>query len=186
MSEQKIKILALSGSLRANSSATSVLRQTCSLFPSTVECNIYDGLAKLPHFDDSNETPQEVSHFRRLIAEADGVLICTPEYAFGVSGSLKNALDWTVSSGELTYKPVAVITAASVGKNAHASLLLTLSALTATVAEEATLVIPFIRSKLNEKGEIKDANTLNSIKKVVDAFLEAIENSEKIDLNNLQ
>ena len=91
-----------------------------------------------------------------------------------------------MSSGELTYKPVAVITAASVGKNAHASLLLTLSALTATVAEEATLVIPFIRSKLNEKGEIKDANTLNSIKKVVDAFLEAIENSEKIDMNNLQ
>ena len=186
MSEQKIKILALSGSLRANSSATSVLRLTCSLFPSTAECNIYDGLAKLPHFDDSNETPQEVLHFRRLIAEADGVLICTPEYAFGVPGSLKNALDWTVSSGELTYKPVAVITSASVGKNAHASLLLTLSALTATVAQEATLVIPFIRSKLNEKGEIKDANTLNSIKKIADAFLEVIQSSKKIDLNNLQ
>src|SRR4051794_18582338 len=110
----------------------------------------------------------------------------SPEYAFGVPGSLKNALDWTVSSGEITYKPVALITAASVGKNAHSALLLTLSALTAKVAEEATLVIPFIRAKLDETGAIKDTATLDAVKKAINAFLKTIEANEKIDLNKLQ
>ena len=183
---RKIKILAVSGSLRANSSATSVLNHVAVLMPSNVEFNMFNGLGRLPHFDDSDNVPVEVIKFREFIAEADGVFICTPEYAFGVPGNLKNALDWTDSSGELTYKPVALITAASVGKNAHAALLLTLSALTATVAEEATLVIPFIRAKLNEKGEIKDATTLEAVEKVIDAFLKTIQTTEKIDLNNLQ
>jgi len=118
--------------------------------------------------------------------ESDGVFVCTPEYAFGVPGTLKNALDWTVSSGELTYKPVALITAASVGKNAHAALLLILSALAAKVTEEATLVIPFIRAKLNDKGEIKDEETVKAVKKVIHAFLKNLETTEKVDLNNLR
>src|SRR3954451_4007588 len=179
MSNDKIKILAISGSLRENSSATSVLNHVATLMPVNVEFNVYNGFGNLPHFDDSDNVPGEVRKFRELISESDGVFICTPEYAFGVPGSLKNALDWTVSSGELTYKPIALITAASVGKNAHAALLLTLSALTAKVPEEATLVIPFICAKLNEKREIKDAATLDAIKKVMDAFLKTIRTTEK-------
>lgn len=186
MLKEAIKIIGISGSLRANSSATNVLNHVATLMPANVEFNIYHGLGKLPHFDDSDNVPAEVEGFRQLIAQSDGVFICTPEYAFGVPGSLKNALDWTVSSGEFTYKPVALITAASVGKNAHAALLLTLSALTAKVSEDATLVISFIRSKLNEKGEIKDAATLDAVKKVIDAFINTIETTEKINLNNLQ
>jgi chromate reductase len=182
----KIKILAISGSLRANSSATSVLNHVAALMPSEVTFKVYNDLGKLRHFDDSENVPDEVKKFRELISESDGVFISTPEYAFGVPGTLKNALDWTVSSGEFTYKPVALITAASVGKNAHASLLLTLSALTAKIAEDATLVIPSIRAKLNENGEIKDAATLDAVKKVIDAFIETIKTTEKIDLNNLQ
>jgi NAD(P)H-dependent FMN reductase len=171
---------------KKNSSATSVLNHIAALMPSNVEFNVYDGLGDLAHFDDSDNVPAEVIKFRELIAESDGVFICTPEYAFGVPGTLKNALDWTVSSGELTYKPVALITAASVGKNAHASLLLILSALTAKVTEEATLLIPFIRTKLNENGEIKDPATLDAIKNVTKAFLQVIQTTEKIDLNKLQ
>jgi NAD(P)H-dependent FMN reductase len=186
MVNQRIKILGISGSLRTSSSATSVLDHVAALMPGNVEFNVYRNLGKLPHFDDSDHVPDEVKKFRGLIAESDGVFICTPEYAFGVPGSLKNALDWTVSSGELTYKPVALITAASVGKNAHAALLLTLSALTAKVAQEATLVIPFIRAKLNEKGEIKDEATLDAVKRVIAVFLHTIQTTEKIDLNNLK
>jgi chromate reductase len=185
MENNKIKILAISGSLRTNSSATSVLHHVGALVPASVEFNIYSGLSVLPHFDDSDHVPEEVKKFRELVAESDGVFICTPEYAFGVPGSLKNALDWIVSSGELTYKPVALITAASVGKNAHAALLLILSALRAKVTEEATLVIPFIRAKLNENGEINDAATLYAVEKVIVAFIQTIEATEKIDLNNL-
>ena len=186
MDNGKIKILAISGSLRANSSATSVLNHVATLMPVNVQFNAYNGLGNLPHFDDSDNVSVELRKFRELISESDGVFICTPEYAFGVPGSLKNALDWTVSSGELTYKPVALITAASVGKNAHGALLLTLSALTANVVEEATLVIPFIRSKLNEQGVIKDEATLESVHKVVDAFLKTIQTSEEVDLKSLE
>ncbi|MEO6722827.1 MAG: NADPH-dependent FMN reductase [Ferruginibacter sp.] len=168
------KVLAISGSLRINSSATMVLKQAISLFPSTVAINSYEGLAELPPFNDSQDEPLAVKQFKDLLRAADGVFICTPEYAFGVPGTLKNALDWTVSSGEFVNKPVALITAASVGTNAHASLLLILSALSANVASGATLVIPFIRSKLDESGSIKDNATLQEVKIVVDAFVKIL------------
>jgi chromate reductase len=185
MQNRKIKIFAISGSLRNNSSATSVLKQVAALIPKAIEFNIYGGLGDLPHFDDNENVPFEVQKFKELLANADGIFICTPEYAFGVPGTLKNALDWTVSSGEFVNKPVALITAASAGDKAHASLLLTLSAISAKVAEDATLLIPFIRSKLNDKGEVKDIETLNAIKKVIDSFIKTVENTERVELNKL-
>ena len=145
------------------------------MMPANVQYTIYNDMAQIPAFDDGNTVPAAVAAFRQLINEADGIFICTPEYAFGVPGSLKNALDWTVGSGEFVHKPVAVITAASVGKNAHASLLLTLSAITANVADDAKLLIPFIRAKLNEKGEINDPLLLADMQRIVNAFVSSVE-----------
>src|SRR6478752_7363088 len=95
-----IKILAIPGSLRANSSSNLVLKAIKDMMPSGAYVEIFDGVGNLPHFDDAPDVPELVQAFRKKIKEADAVLICTPEYAFGVPGSLKNALDWTVSSGE--------------------------------------------------------------------------------------
>jgi len=170
-----LKIMGISGSLRTNSSATMVLKQVAMLLPSSVGFNIYSGLGELPHFNDADDEPATVKQFKNLVAAADGIFICSPEYAFGVPGTLKNALDWTVSSGDFVSKPVALITAASGGKSAHASLLLTLSALSASVAEEATLIIPFIRAKLNEGGEFKDEKTLAEVKEVISSFVRILE-----------
>lgn len=176
----KIKILAISGSLRVNSSNTNILRYLASRAPENIEVDFYEGLAGLPHFiptpDDEN-SPEPVREFRHLLAGVHGVIICTPEYAFGVPGSLKNGLDWTVSSGEFTNKPVALITASLSGEKAHESLLQTLTALSSVVVSEATLVIPFIRSKLNEKGEIADAQTLNSLQLLLGAFLKCVDDN---------
>ena len=147
-----------------------------TLVAGEVDFLIYEGLGSLPHFDGSTDPAPEVTGFRKLITDADGVVICTPEYAFGVPGSLKNALDWTVSTGEFVGKPVAVITAATSGDKAHASLLLTLSARSAYVAENATLLIPFIRSKMNVNNEITDAETINAIKNIMDTFINDINN----------
>lgn len=168
---QPIHILGISGSLRSTSSATAVLKQAALLLPSNTVFHLYDGLGRLPHFDDSLEAPEEVMHFRQLVANAAGVLICTPEYAFGVPGSLKNALDWTVGSGEFVNKPVALITASSVGKHAHAALLLTLTAISAKMHDDAKLLASFIRSKLNEKYEISDTALLSDVQKLIDAFM---------------
>jgi chromate reductase, NAD(P)H dehydrogenase (quinone) len=172
--EKKIKIVAISGSLRTNSSATCIVKHVMKLFPEIINFILYDGIGKLPHFDDNENVAPVVTVFRKLLMEADGVFICQPEYAFGVPGSLKNALDWTVSSGELVDKPLALVTAATGGDKAHAALLLTLGALSSKIAEGATLLIPFVRTKLNDKGEVIDAEIVQSLTSVVQALVQAI------------
>ena len=172
----KIKILGISGSLRSNSSASAILNVVAGLVPENVEFAIYNGLAEIPAFNDSNEIPEPVANFITLLSDADGVFFCIPEYAFGVPGALKNALDWTVSSSTaFPDKPVALITAATGGDKAHAAFLLTLKAISSKIPEGATLLLSFIRSKLNEKNEVKDSETLDAIKSVIHSFLKAID-----------
>ena len=172
----KIKILGISGSLRSNSSASAILNVVASLVPEQVEFTIYNGLAEIPAFNDSNEIPGSVAHFIKLLSEADGVFFVIPEYAFGVPGALKNALDWTVSSSTaFPDKPVALITAATGGDKAHAAFLLTLKAISSKIPEGATLLLSFIRSKLNEKNEVNDMVTLDSIKRVINSLIGEIE-----------
>lgn len=172
-------IIAISGSLRANSSNNSVINTCAAMLEGRAAITIYDGLGRLPHFDDSKEEYTEVAAWRKLIQEADGVLICSPEYAFGVPGSLKNALDWTVSSGELVYKPLALITAATGGDKAHAALLNTFTALSSKVTADTSLLIPFVRSKMNAEGMLTDAATLAAIEHVLASLLSVINTTEE-------
>lgn len=172
-----IKILAISGSLRPNSSNGAIINKIASLTPADISFTIYNGLGALPHFNpdlDNASPPPSVTDLRKQLADTDAVLICTPEYAFGVPGSLKNMLDWTVSSCDFVNKPTALITASSVGMHAHASLLLTLGAISAKIADDAELLIPFILTKVNTDGSITDEETLASLKKVLNALIKSI------------
>jgi chromate reductase, NAD(P)H dehydrogenase (quinone) len=180
MKRASIKILAIPGSLREKSSSNVIMYAAKHLLPENVEIDFYNGISTLPHFDDSDKTPESITNLRKKLAEADGILICTPEYAFGVPGSLKNALDWTVGSGELTNKPVAVVTAASGGDKAHAALLLILSALSSNVNPNATLLIPFIRTKV-KNGEVVDHDVLRQLQSVLLSLVQTIETA-KINL----
>jgi NAD(P)H-dependent FMN reductase len=175
MNIKKIKITGISGSLRAGSSASAVLEVVSGLMPEQIDFKIYTGIGEIPAFNDSNQIPLAVTEFINLITEADGIFFCIPEYAFGVPGALKNALDWMVATTAFSDKPVALITAASQGEKAHAALLNTLTALGTKINEDAILLISFIRSKLNEKNEIKDMPTLEALKKVVVSFIQGIE-----------
>ena len=170
----KARILGISGSLRAASSNNAIMKVVAGMVPDGIEFKIYEGLAGLPHFNDSEITPPAVEKFRQLLKEAGGVFICTPEYAFGVPGSLKNALDWTVGTGDFVGKPVALVTASSVGDKAHASLLHTLTAISADIVQGGTLLISFVRSKLNDKGEVSDLPTFQALQSVVNALAKAI------------
>ena len=175
--KRKIKILGISGSLRSNSSASAILNIVAGLVPGQVEFTIYSELAGIPAFNDSNEIPQTVEAFIKLLSDADGVFFVIPEYAFGVPGALKNALDWTVfSSTAFPDKPVALITAATGGDKAQAAFLLTLKAMNSKIPEGATLLISFIRSKLNDKNEVKDSATLESINGVINSLIDSIQN----------
>lgn len=173
-----IKIFAIAGSLRKNASNINILKAVALMAPGYVDFIIYEGLGDLPHFNDSDDAPDPVIDFRRRLSEADGVFICTPEYAFGVPGVLKNCLDWTVGSGEFVNKPVAFISAATGGDKAYASLLLTLTALSSKITEGATLLISFVRSKLNDKGEIADPATYEAVRSVLDVLINTIKESK--------
>ena len=177
-----MKILGISGSLRATSANNQIIKVIAKILPANIDFRVYDGLRHIPPFDDSEEPSREVIDFRRLITEANGVIFCTPEYAFGVPGILKNALDWTVTSGDFVNKPVALITAASKGDSAHASLLLTLTAISADISTDTNLLISFVRAKLDEKGDIKDAPTLEALTAVVNRFVERIAATNTVNI----
>jgi chromate reductase len=114
-----MRILAFSGSLRRGSHNTSLLRAAALSLPPGIELEIYDGLAELPHYDadlDGEPEIDSVARLREEIADADGVLIATPEFNGSIPGALKNALDWAsrpFPDNALRGKPVAVVGAST-------------------------------------------------------------------------
>ena len=148
------------------------------MVPDNINYTIYNTLVTIPPFDpglDNHTPPPPVAELRQLITNADAIIICTPEYAFGVPGQLKNALDWLVSSGTLVDKPVVLITASSSGEYAHPSLLRTLSALSANVIEDACLLAPFIRSKMDSEGNVTDEQLRKALEKSLHVLLNKID-----------
>lgn len=167
------KIIAICGSTKANSSNLKLIHAIAALSKGKFEVSIFRDLASIPHFNpelDTQEPPAEVVAFRNILAAADGILICTPEYAMGVPGSLKNVIDWTVSSMEFSQKPTALITASSMGQKGHASLLETLEIIEAKITEDTQLLIPFINAKINAEGSITDNKTVADIVLLIEGF----------------
>ena len=169
-------ILALSGSTRERSSNHSLLKAIAALSKNLFEVNIFDGLESLPNFNpdrDSENVPKEVVHFRQLVSNASGVIICTPEYAHGVPGSLKNAIDWTVSTSQFYNKPTLLITASTDGQYGHKALMETLKVLEAKNVEHLQMIIPFIKTKI-KNDEVTDKNTLTEIERLISMLDETI------------
>jgi chromate reductase len=175
-----IRILGISGSLRTDSTNTSILKACGELLPDDVTFDIFQGLDEIPHFSPGLADNEAVLKWKAAIGEADGVLICTPEYAFGLPGTLKNALDWTVATGDLNEKPVAAISASPLntgGEKALASLLLTLTALGTNRNENSSLSIPNIKNKVIS-GAVTDPDTIKDLQAQCDNLLNIIMNSK--------
>ena len=171
--DKKKNVIALSGSIREKSTQKNLIAAMETLARDLFTISLFDSLSDVPHFNpdlDTEHPPEPVSLFRRRLKEADGILICTPEYAMGVPGTLKNAVDWTVSSCEFSLKPTALNTASSLGEKGHTSLMETLKIIQADVRDETQLVIPFIKTKVSHDGTITDAKTLADVKKLLGAF----------------
>ncbi|MCF0041023.1 NADPH-dependent FMN reductase [Dyadobacter fanqingshengii] len=164
---KNISILGISGSLRADSMNTLLLKTLADFLPGHVRFQLFESLDEIPHFSPGIPDHGGVIRFKQAIQMADGVIICTPEYAFGVPGTLKNALDWTVATGDLNDKPVAAISASPLntgGDKALASLLLTLTALGTKRNDESSLAIPNIKLKINSLQKISDEPTIAALK----------------------
>lgn len=171
-------ILVINGSTRAASTNGRFIKAIIELAGDRVRFTTHPSVADLPHFNpdlDIDPAPPSVARFRELLNAADGVLICTPEYAMGVPGSLKNALDWTVSSADFRLKPVMLVTASLSGEKAQASLLETLKVIEAVIEPETTVLVKFARTKVNSEGLITDADALADIHKALDAFMASME-----------
>ncbi len=154
-----ISILAISGSLRTGSSNTEVLRAMQRIAPPEVRFELYDGLAALPHFSPDLETPQppaSVLALRRRIAAADLLLISSPEYAHGVPGSLKNALDWLVSGIEFVALPVALLNPSPHSVHAQAALAETLRTMSAEMVTPEAVTIPLAGRRLGADAILAD------------------------------
>jgi chromate reductase, NAD(P)H dehydrogenase (quinone) len=171
MEHQSHVVLGISGSLRKQSSNTWLLSSIGGMMPAGMEFRIYEGLASLPHFSpdldgDESQSLEAVREWREELRAADAIVICTPEYARGVPGSLKNVLDWVVSSGEFMNKPTAVISASphpDGGATALQSLILTLKMMSATIPDEASLTVPFVSKMIGQNGSVTDTNILSSL-----------------------
>jgi NAD(P)H-dependent FMN reductase len=172
--------VAICGSTRQSSTNLSLIYAITELTKNDLNITIYNHINSLPHFNpdnDNGKVNEAVIKFREQLKTADGILICTPEYAMGLPGTLKNALDWTVSSCEFSKKPVMAITASSMGEKAHQSLLGTLNILEAKV-KNLDLLISFAKTKISTSNKITDEFTLNEIKLLISKFIKVIEDND--------
>jgi chromate reductase, NAD(P)H dehydrogenase (quinone) len=171
-----VRWLAISGSLRRQSSNTELLRAAVSTAPDGVTIDLYDGLGRLPHFnpDVEAETVDAVMDLKRRLAAADGLLISTPEYARGVPGSLKNALDWLVSGSEFVDKPVAILSASNRSQHAYASLRTTVATMSGHIVEAASITLPLLGRNLDAAAIVDDAELARQLREALVAFRDTI------------
>jgi NAD(P)H-dependent FMN reductase len=166
-------ILAISGSLRAISSNTAALQALSRLATDGVRVTLYAELGELPHFNpdlDNERIPDKARKFRDEVGAADALVICSPEYAHGVPGSLKNALDWLVGSLDFAGKPVALINTAPRATHAQASLRETLSTMAARIVDEASITLALPSGSAGADGIIADPDCAAALRGVLAAL----------------
>lgn len=169
-------ILTISGSLRAASNTTRLLDALPELASAGVTVSRYEGIDTLPFFSPERDTvpaPPPVAALRAQLRAAEAVVICTPEYAHGMPGVLKNALDWLVGSGELVDKPVATISASPSmdgGSRAHAGLRQTLAVMSARLTDATALTVPLVTGKIDRgTGRVTDQALVAALHELVAA-----------------
>lgn len=176
-------ILAISGSTKSISTSSLLLNYIKEYYSDRVDVLIYNGLASLPHFNPDMEKgglPEEVTTLRELVDKADGVLFCTPEYVFSLPGSLKNAIEWCVSTTVFSGKPVATIVAAASGQKAFESLNLILTTIECQLPETSRLLINGAKGKVSVDGTITDPQVVVGIDGIIHSLLETISSEDAI------
>jgi chromate reductase, NAD(P)H dehydrogenase (quinone) len=177
-----MRVLAISGSLRADSNNTGLLRALREEAPEGVEIVIWEGLKEIPPYDADDDVvpgPVTVDAFRELVRESDAVFFATPEYNSSVPGALKNALDWAsrpLATNAFRNKPVAVIgsSAGAFGAVwAAAELRKILGTMGARVTE-AELAVGHAHEKLDDEGRLVDDDVRQGLRDALDVLLAEI------------
>lgn len=153
------------------------MRAAVNAAPEGVDVTLYEGLGMLPIFnpDHTEHLPPAVAELRRLVLSCDGLLIASPEYAHGVPGGMKNALDWIVGWGEIAGKPVALYNTSPYGEHAKAALAEILVTMSLNIVPEAAFTLHLRGSKPEEAApKLATAEVWESLHRALAAFAEAI------------
>lgn len=172
MADRK-NIFVINGSASHNSSNEKLINAMIDLMKDCCCFTVFNALKSLPHFEpelSASNTPDVILEFRNSVRQADGILICTPEYIFSIPSGLKNAIEWCVATTVFSDKPIGLITASADGRKGHDALQLIMKTLMTRFTGETTLLIQGVKGKINQQGEITDANTLQELIRFTDAF----------------
>ena len=172
----KLFILTLSGSLRDGSTNTALLGAACLLASADVEIRLWNGLGTFPQFTPDLESapPKVVQEFRDLIGRADGLIIGCPEYARGIPGAFKNALDWLVGGETFVCKKFALWNASPRAFEAQRSLRLVLETMSGICVEEAALALPLIKQQVTAQSIATHPEWGSQVKFALAKFVEAL------------
>lgn len=172
------RIVAISGSLRAASSNSALMSAAVLVAPPDMTIDVFDGIADLPHFNpdlDVDPAPPAVTAWRARVGAADGLVISCPEYARGIPGAFKNALDWLVSDPAGFSKPIALWNASPRAVSAQEALKLVLTTMSGRVVEAASLTLPLLGRSWTPDELAADATTGPQLRVSLGKLREAID-----------
>ncbi|SBS32633.1 FMN-dependent NADPH-azoreductase [Marinomonas spartinae] len=173
-----MKILALSGSLRECSYNTAALKALGELSPDDVIVEIGE-IKALPLFNPDLDEAQipALQRLKAQLTQASGLIIASPEYAHGISGPMKNALDWLVSGVEFPYKPIMLINTSPRASHGLAALREVLTTMSGVIIDSAFVSIPLLSSELDKEGILENPELSGMLKAGLEAFFCQIKRS---------
>jgi chromate reductase len=174
---RKIRVLGVTGSLRAASLNSMLLRVAARLAPPGIRFELFRDVGALPLFNPDLEPsdPPPVAALKSAILASDALVIAAPEYAHGVSGVIKNALDWMVGNESFVGKPVALFNTSPRASLAQAALRETLRTMSARIIDEACIAMPLLGSGLDEAGVLANREMVASVCAALRALEAAVE-----------
>ena len=167
------RLLALSGSLRAASINSALCRAVARLAPPSLRVDVFEHLGELPLFnpDREGDPPAAVRALRSAVADADALLVASPEYAHGIAGPMKNALDWLVSFEGVVGKPVALVNASPRAHHAYDALREVLQTMSTRIVPEASVTLPLLGACITEDAMVESAEIRGGIAAMCDALV---------------
>jgi len=169
-----IEILAISGSLRAASTNSALIEALAANAPADCRVTIYDGLGRLPIFnpdDEGERTPPETARLIDAVTRADGIIVSCPEYAHGVPGGMKNALDWLVSRDAAVGKPAMLVHASPRSLYARAALAEIMRTMSFAMYEETLEIALLGRKPAEVEAVLAEDTNRQAMLDAVEGFL---------------
>jgi chromate reductase, NAD(P)H dehydrogenase (quinone) len=175
-----MNILALSGSLRAASINSAFCRAASRLAPAPLRVSVFGGMGTLPLFNPDLEAdpPRSVREFRTLVGDARALILASPEYAHGISGVLKNALDWLVSFEGFIGKPVMLVNTSPRAHHADDALREVLQTMSADIRTEASIILPLLGACVTEDAMVSSPEVASRIRGALEALARSLDSRE--------